>query len=219
MLRTLFSIVFILPVAALSLAQVRATTESGNKVLLFDNGTWQYEEKAVNTAEESAAITELIEVATIDVDSTKVFATEPEELFYLPSPRLVKYFGDKGGNIRCKLNCSNNLGIVKVHVRWEFPVSDGERYFGWFKEGSKMTFTMDDGQMIELFMGDESDVKRYESTNYSMISNASQPLTKMQIAVLCGQPIRKIEVGWKKNPEEYYVEIPRLLMDTLPTVL
>ena len=218
MLRTLVVIVFILALTRLSFAQVRATTESGNKVLLFENGTWQYEEKLVNTVEKSALTAGVVAVATIDVDSSKIFATELKDLFYLPSPRLVRYFGESGGHIRCKLSCSNSLGIVKVHFRWEFPVSDGDRYFGWFKEGSKVTFTMDDGQKVALVMGDESSLKRFEKTNYSKVSNASQPLNKTQIAALCAQPFRKMEVGWKKKPEEYDIELSRFLMDTLPTV-
>ena len=188
------------------------------KFLLFENGTWQYEEKLVNTVEKSALTAGVVAVATIDVDSSKIFATELKDLFYLPSPRLVRYFGESGGHIRCKLSCSNSLGIVKVHFRWEFPVSDGDRYFGWFKEGSKVTFTMDDGQKVALVMGDESSLKRFEKTNYSKVSNASQPLNKTQIAALCAQPFRKMEVGWKKKPEEYDIELSRFLMDTLPTV-
>jgi len=219
MLRTLIAIVVIHAFANLSFAQIRATTESGNKVLLFDNGTWQYEEQLINAAEKSTLTAKAVAVATLDVDSSKTFATDPEDLFFLPSPRLVRYFGESGGHIRCKLSCSNNLGIVKVHFMWEFPVSDGYRYFGSFKEGSKVTFTMDDGQKVELVMGDESSLRRLDNKNYSVISNASQPLTKTQIAALCAQPFRKMEVGWKKNPEEYDIELTRFLMDTLPTVL
>ena len=218
MLRTLVAIVFILAFTKLSFAQVRATTESGNKVLLFENGTWQYEEKLANAVEKSALTAGVAAVAIIDVDSSRTFATEPKDLFYLPSPRLVRYFGEAGGHIRCKLSCSNSLGIVKVHFMWEFPVSDGNRYFGSFKEGSKVTLKMDDGQEVELIMGAESSLKRLEKQNYSVISNASQPLTKTQIAALSAQPFRKMEVEWKKKPEEYDIELTRFLMDTLPTV-
>jgi hypothetical protein len=77
---------------------------------------------------------------------------------------------------------------------------------------------MDDGQKVELVMGDESSIKIFDKKNYSSISNASQPLTKTQIAALCAQPFRKMEVGWKKKPEEYDIELSRFLMDTLPTV-
>lgn len=218
MLRTLFLIVFILSFTKLSFAQVRATTESGNNVLLFDNGTWKYEEKLVNTEEKLAMTAGVVAVATIDIDSSRVIATEPKDLFYSPSPRLVRFFGESGGNIRCKLSCSNSLGIIKVHFRWGFPVSDGDRYFGLFKEGTKVTLTMDDGQKVALIMGDENSLKRFEKNNYSSISNTSQPLTKTQIAELSAQPFRKMEVGWKKKPEEYDVQKIRFLMDTLPTV-
>lgn len=224
MLRTLFFTVLIIAFANLSFAQVRATTESGNKVLLFDNGTWKYEEKSVNTAEESASTTEVAPVAsvaaiaTVEIDSSKSFATDSQNLFYQPSPRLVRYFGESGGNVRGKLSCSNSLGSVKIHFMFEFRVSDGDRYFGWLKEGSIVTFTMDDGQKLEVVLGDESDVKRFEKTNYSMIANASIPLTNSQLATLSGQPFSEIEVGWKKKPEAYDVDMPGLLMDLLPTV-
>ena len=217
MLRTLIVIIFLLSIIQLVVAQVRATTESGNKVLLFNDGTWQYEEKLVDS-EEQSALTAGANAATIDIDSSRVFATNPEDLFYLPSPRLVRFFGESGGHIRCKLSCSNSLGIVKVHFRWEFPVSDSYRYFGTFKEGSTVTFTMDDGQEVKLIMGDESSLKRYEKQNYSMITNASQPLTKAQIAALITQSLDEIEVGWKKKPEKYDLERSRLLVNTLPTV-
>ncbi len=218
MLRTLFLIVCILSFSKLSFAQVRATTESGNKVLLFDNGTWQYEEKLVNAVEKADVPVAVVVAATIVVDSSKTVATEPIDLLYLPSPRLVKYFGESGGYIRCKMSCSNSQGTVKILLMWEFPVLDGNRYFGMFKEGSLVTFTMEDGQKVEVIMGDENALDYYKSTNYSRISNATMPLTPTQIAALCAQPCRKMEVGWRKNPEEYDIESTHLLMDTLPTV-
>lgn len=211
MLRTLLLIVFIFACTNLSFAQVRATTESGNKVLLFDNGTWQYEEKSVMTAG-------VVATTSVNVDSSRVIATEPKDLFYLPSPRMVRFFGESGGNIRCKLSCSNSLGTVKIQFSWEFPVDDGNRYFGLFKEGSKVTLTMDDGQLVELVMGDENILKRFETRNYSMISNVSQPLTNKQLTALCAQPFVKMEVEWKKNPEKYDIEQSRFLMDVLPII-
>lgn len=218
MLRTLFLFVFLFAFTILSFAQIRATTESGNNVLLFNNGTWKYEEKHVTTGNETALTAGVLAAATIDIDSSKTFETEPKDLFYLPSPRLVKYFGESGGNIRCKLSCSNNLGVVKLHFKWEFPVSDGNRYFGKFDEGSIVTFTMDDREKVELVMGNESNLTIFEKNNYSMISNNSMPLTKTQIAALNAQPFRKMEVGWKKKSEDYDIELTRFLMDALPTV-
>lgn len=218
MRRTIFLMVIIPIFTNFSFAQVRATTESGNNVLLFDNGTWKYDEKTAIAGENSVVATAALTVATIDIDSSRETSTDPKELFYLPSPRLVKYFGESGGNIRCKLSCSNTLGVVKVHFSWEFPVSDGPRYFGWFRKGSKVTFAMDDGQMVELLMEIDSKIKRFEKHNYSAYFNTSVPLTKAQIELLSTQSIEKMEVEWKKKSETYDLEESLFLVNTLPTV-
>lgn len=199
-----------------SFAQIRATTESGNKVLLFDNGTWKYEERVAEAAEPEVVTATL--ATTIAVDSARTYQTEPEDLFYLPSPRLVRYFGEARGRIRCKLSCSNNLGAVKLHFSWEFPVVDGNRYFGWLKKGSRVTFTMEDGQEVDVFMENDGDLKRLDKQNYSVLSNNSVPLTQEQLAALTAQPLRKMEVEWKKKPEAYEIAQSRFLIETLPTV-
>lgn len=200
----------------LSFAQIRATTERGNKVLLYDNGTWKYEEKVAKAAEPEV-VTATIATGIV-VDSARTYQSEPEDLFYLPSPRLVKYFGEARGRIRCKLSCSNNQGSIKLDFMWEFPVVDGNRYFGWLKEGSRVTFTMEDGQEVDVLMGNDGDLKRLEKQNYSVLSNSSIPLTQAQLIALTAQPFRKMEVGWKKNPEEYEIALSRFLMEALPTV-
>ena len=219
MLRSLLVILFSLIIVIQTNAQVRATTESGNKVLLFDNGTWQYEEKTVTSDQNTApAATAVVAATTIEIDTSRIVETEPTDLFYEPSTRLDRYFGDDASNIRCKLSCSNNLGVVKIHFIWEFPVNDGNRYFGWF-EKTQVIFTMMDGKEVSVVSGDKSSIKRYERNNYSTISNTSLPLTIDQIAALSAQPVRKIAVEWKKKSESYEVENTRFLINTLPEVL
>ena len=77
---------------------------------------------------------------------------------------------------------------------------------------------MDNGQKVDLIMGSESSFKAYEKNNYSMISNTSQPLTNMQLSVLRAQTLDKMEVEWKKKPEEYYIDQSNFLIEILPTV-
>ena len=219
MLRTLLVTLFSLIVAIQTTAQVRATTESGNKVLLFDDGTWRYEEKSIASDQNTAPVAPaVVAAAAVAIDTSKVAEAQPSDLFFLPSPRLERYFGDKAGNIRCKLGCSNNQGVVKIHFIWEFPVSDGNRYFGWFKE-TNVIITMMDGQELTLVSSDESSIKRYEKSNYSAISNTSLALSSEQIAILSSQPIRKMEVDWRKKPETYNFDQSRLLMEALKEVL
>jgi hypothetical protein len=67
-------------------------------------------------------------------------------------------------------------------------------------------------------MGGKSDVKRLEKHNFSVITNGTYPLTIEQLAALTAQPIRKMEVDWKKKSEEYDFDNSSVLMDMLPVV-
>ncbi len=214
----LFLIVLLLASFQLSIAQIRATTESGNKVLLFDDGTWQYEEKVVAKVEKKAFKDGVVVATPVKVNATKDTSTELKELFYLASPRMQKYFGEKG-NIRCKLSCSNTLGAVQIRFMWEIPVDDGTRYFGSFKAGTKVTIHMVDGQKLDLLIGEENDIEYNDKYNYTTIYGTSEPLTNEQVAMLNAQPFRKIEVDWRKKPESYDVELSRYFMETLPIIL
>lgn len=220
----LSSLLTMLLLTQLCFAQVRATTESGNKVLLFDDGTWKYEEKKVTsdnketTVEKEVALVAPIVLATIAIDSTKEFETETTELFNIPSTRLAKYFGEEKGKIRCKLSCSNNKGEIRIHYIWEVPVGDGVRYFGSCRAGTKMTFYMKDGQKIDLFVGEDSNIKAMEKYNFTAIYGATKALTNEELVALTSQPFRKIEVDWKKKPEDYEIELSKYFMETLPTV-
>lgn len=200
----------------ITIAQVRATTEDGRKVLLLDNGTWKYEDLTDNTPV-VAAVTVL--APAIAVDSSRETTTDPEDLIYTSSPRLVRFFGESGSNIRCKVSASNTQGTIKLKFIWEFPVADANRYFGAFKEGTKVVFTMTNDQQLEIVMGDENENKRLEKHNYAVISNNSFPLTAEQLTVLSTKSISKIEVDWKKNTEEYSIEKMLLVQEMLSEIL
>jgi hypothetical protein len=205
---------FLICFAQLSFGQMRLTTESGNKVLLY----WKYED-STHIVNEKVAVVALPPVAnTITIDSTKVITTDFEELFYLPSSTLVKYFGEKGARIRCKLSCSNKSGIVQVHFMWEIPVADGNKYYGLIKEGNSVTFEMVDGKSLALTMGQENDFKSITKHNFSTLSGTTIPLTGEQITILTSQPFRKLTVEWKKNSEEYNLGRSDYFVETLPEI-
>lgn len=205
----------------ISFAQVRATTESGNKVLLFDNGTWKYEEKTVATANEQVAVAIVAApalVTAVEVDATREVTTQLAKVFYTPSQRLARYFGEVKGQVRCKLGCENSKGVIKVNYMWEMAVGDGNRYFGYFKAGSKLIFHLQNGENVELAVGDDSTSKSRESHNFTAISGATQPLSKAQMAALLASPVRKLEVEWKKKAEVYELDYSRYFIENLPEV-
>lgn len=213
----LLLLVAVLFISEYTFAQVRATTESGNKVLLFDNGTWKYEEKSIAPVEETKAVVAAPIVFTA-VDSTREITTSYTELFYLTSPRLERFFGEEKGKIRCRLSCSNTKGVVSINYLWEIPVGDGTRYFGWLKSGSKLIFHLQDGQKVELFVADDSGIKANEKYNYSSISGSTKALSQTQLAALMLNAALKLEVEWKKKNEEYNLDFSNYFQENLPKV-
>lgn len=214
-------LVAVLTFSQLTFAQVRATTESGNKVLLFDDGTWKYEEKTVNAQAKEVVAKPVVAtpaVAAIEVDATREITTKSAEFFYMPSKRLARYFGEEKGKMRCKLGCENTKGVIKVNYMWEIPVGDGNRYFGAFKTGSKLTFHLQNGEKVELLVGEDSEINTRAEYNFTAISGTTQPLSQTQIVALLASPVRKLEVGWKKKPEEYELPFSRYFIENLPTV-
>lgn len=218
-----FVLIFALVVLSqLSFAQVRATTESGNKVLLFDNGTWKYEEKSVSSTSEKTIVDPIVSpvvVPEVEIDTNREIIQPFTEFFYIPSARLVHFFGDEQGRIRCKLSCENKKGEVKINYMWEMPVGDGGRYFGYFKAGSKLTFHLQNGEEIELVAGEDSKIKARAEYNFTAITGFTQTLSQTQIAALLASPIRRLVVEWKKKPEVYELDYSRYFIENLPKIL
>ena len=205
--------------AQLSGAQVRATTESGNKVLLFDDGTWKYEEKKIASSASSTTVPVAGNaIAKVEVDETKDIKSEEEIVLYRQSARLVRYFGEEKGKIRCKLSCSNKLGAIRIHYHWDIPVGDAQRYYGFMKRGTKLTFHMADGKKVNIAVAGDSKVVGSEKYNKSSISGMTEVLTREQLTALIAQTVDKLEVDWKKKSEKYEFENPNYFMVTLPTV-
>lgn len=203
-------------------AQVRATTESGNKVILFDNGTWKYEEKTVTQATQTqvavAAIGVPVKVQTLAIDSSRQYETESTEIFYQTSKTLERYFGEEKGRIRGRLSCVNNSGDIQIRYVWEIPVGDGQRYVGQFKAGSKITVHLMDGEKVELQVGEDSKLEPRPKYNFTAISGLTKALTNEQLVALTGQPYRQLEVEWKKKTDLFEVEPSNYFIDNLPRV-
>ena len=202
--------------AQISYAQIRATTESGNKVLLFDDGTWRYDENEVRSVPLTEPVTKQ-DVLT-EVDVTKDAETEATTIFYMQSPRLVRYFGEEKARIRCKLSCSNQKGDIRIHYHWDIQIGDGQRYFGFLRSGSSFTFHMLDGQKVLVGVGEDSKVEAIEKYNKTGISGFTQVLSPEQLSALLAQPVDKMEVDWKKKAETYELDKPNYFMETLPSV-
>lgn len=221
-MRRLFVLVSLIFFTQLSFAQVRATTESGNKVILFDNGTWKYEEKTITQDSQTetalAVISAPVNAESIKIDSSRQYETESTEIFNQTSKTLERYFGEEKGKIRGRLSCVNNTGDIQVRYVWEIPVGDGQRYVGQFKAGSKITVHLMDGEKVEMQVGEDSKVEPRPKYNFTAISGLTKALTNEQLVALTGQPFRKLEVEWKKKIDLFEVEPSNYFIENLPAV-
>ncbi|WP_297087717.1 hypothetical protein [uncultured Draconibacterium sp.] len=200
-------------------SQVRATTESGNKVLLFDDGTWKYEEKKLTSSvTEIAAVSPEIQ-PVLKIDSLKELSTEETELFYAESKRLSRYFGEEQGRIRCKVKCVNHLGELKILYHFDIRVADGERYFGYLKKGTKITLHLLEGQQLEFYTSVDVEIEGMDQYNLTKMFGVATLLSAEQVQILTVNPVLKMEIDWKKKSELYELNDSKFFIKTLPQIL
>jgi len=211
-------------------AQIRATTAAGNKVLLFPNGTWKYDEGQTtidtlpnpNPQPQQAAVAPTPAAApaswSMKIDSSRVDSTLKEQIINVSSPRLARFFGEEKGRMRCSAECVNEKGVISIRLEWAAAVGDANRYFGFMRDVKDVTFLLANGQ--ELKFQYNPGFKEHFFDNYNIsYYNGSVTLTKNDIGSLLSSPVVRIDMNWKKAPEEYEVKNTRYFMNNLPKVL
>jgi hypothetical protein len=211
-------------------AQIRATTAAGNKVLLFPNGTWKYDEGQLtkdtlpnqNPQPQQAAVAPAPAAAaaswSMKIDSGRVDSTLKEQIINVSSPRLARFFGEEKGRMRCSAECANEHGVISIRLEWAAAVGDANRYFGFMKDVKDVTFVLGSGQ--ELKFQYNPDFRDHFFSNYNIsYYYGSVTLTKNDIGALLSSPVVRIDMDWKKSPEEYEVKNTQYFMNNLPKVL
>lgn len=210
-------------------AQIRATTASGNKVLLFPNGTWKYDEGQLvkdtlpNPATQSqAAVASEATPApaswSMKIDSSRVDSTLKEQIIDVSSPRLARFFGEAKGRMRCSAECVNNKGVISIRLDWAAAVGDANRYFGYMEDVKGVTFLLANGQVLKFQYNPGYNEHFFDNYNISYYSG-SITLTRNDIGALLTSPVIRIDMDWKKAPEEYDVKDTQYFINQLPNIL
>ncbi|MCU4177513.1 hypothetical protein [Carboxylicivirga sp. N1Y90] len=202
-------------------AQEKAVTESGKTVILFDNGTWQYEEalkQAVSKLEDTTAPLSAAAVSTLAIDNTVDKKSERSELFYEVSPKMAKYFGDEKGKNRCFVTCFNNKGDVSIKFEINIPVGDGNRYFGLSLKERVITLELTNGNSLPLSITESVEEKFLDKYNQSFFIGAAK-LSKEEVAQLLASPIEEVHIDWKKNPETYDTQRTKIIQEAIKEVI
>ncbi|WP_372645157.1 hypothetical protein [Ancylomarina sp.] len=218
MTRIFLFILFFVGVGMSSLAQQIAKTNSGRVVVLFDNGTWKYVgDKADDKGKTmTAAITAKVKVINAKVE-LKDAETEKLNFIKGPSAKLLKYFKHKN-IVNADFNLVSKDGKVSLMIDWKVMTAEAFAYFGYIKEGSKISLELMGGKVVDLIYTEEFEPKEYEKYGFSTYKTQLN-LSLEQIALLQSNIVTKATMTWTKRSEEYKITNPAYFVNELPKLM
>ncbi len=203
-MKQLFLLIALFTIATTAKSQtVKAITQHGETVVLFENGTWQYE-KAIDNSVVQVSTTKAINniSATGHTDTNKVATSEKAELFNAVSKKLSRFFGEKKGRVRCSATATNNKGEISLNFEFMMPLGDANRYFGYSALDRKVSFMLSDGTVLNHVFNKNIEEKFIEKWNISYYK-ASIVINNDDIIKLLKNNTLRMKVDWKKAEEEY----------------
>ncbi len=155
-MRSVFLAFFALS-SLLSYGQTEATTTNGKQVILYNDGTWEYKQE----------IKQIENIGSNNLALDKSIEGNLEELYFATSERLDRFFGHPQNKIRGKAQCFIDKGQAKLGFTWEVYLGDGNRYFGYLKEGTPLSLKLKQIDIIPLTLDEniQTDVReKYKVT-------------------------------------------------------
>jgi len=218
MTRIFLFILFFVGLGMISHAQQIAKTNSGRVVVLFDNGTWKYVDDEASDKNQST-VDAVTEKATVINAKIELKDAETEKLNFLngPSAKLKKYFKHKN-IVNADLQMVSKGGIVNLLIDWKVMTGEGYSYFGYVKNGSKISLELMGGQVVDLIYTEEFDPKEYEKYGFSTYKTQLS-LSMEQMFLLQSNIITKATMSWSKRSEEYKISNPAYFVTEIPKLL
>ncbi|MDE5424078.1 hypothetical protein L3073_17830 [Ancylomarina sp. DW003] len=218
MSRIFLFILFFVGVGMTIQAQQIAKTNSGRVVVLFDNGTWKYVDEKPNVKTEVApqVVSEKVHVINSKIE-LKDAETEKKNFLNGPSAKLKKYFKHKN-IVNADLQLVSKAGVVSLMIDWKVMTGEAYSYFGYIKEGGKLSLELMGGEVIDLVYTEECEPKEYEKYGFSTYKSHLN-LSLEQIAALQSNIITKASMTWSKRTEEYKISNPAYFVTELPKLL
>jgi len=218
MTRIFLFILFFVGLGMISHAQQIAKTNSGRVVVLFDNGTWKYVDDQASDKTQST-VDAVSEKATVINAKIELKDAETEKLNFLngPSAKLKKYFKHKN-IVNADLSLVSKNGKVNLLIDWKVMTGEGYSYFGYVKNGSKISLELMGGQVVDLIYTEEFDPKEYEKYGFSTYKTQLN-LSMEQVRLLQSNIITKATMSWSKRSEEYKISNPAYFVTEIPKLL
>lgn len=195
-------------------AQKKIRTPEGQTVLLFDNGTWKYEE----IKKEPKAVAPLkskkeLEKALVFRDSQLEYKTVIEGV----STKLAKFSKTKN-QVKSEFQIVSKNGKVILKTNWKIMDAEGFRFFGFITKKSKMVFTLSNGDLVELQYNRNFEPKEYPKYKFTTYS-AELEISQEQIRKLQKGYLQKVDMVWSRRTESYLIFNPDYFINELPKII
>ncbi|NOU62058.1 hypothetical protein [Marinifilum caeruleilacunae] len=195
-------------------AQMRLKAPDGRIVLLFDNGTWKYEEvkKAEIPKAEIKADAEIAKPILL-----KSAELESQTVIKGVSEKLSK-FSDTKNVVKCDFQLLSDGEKVLLKTNWKIMDEEGFRFFGFITKKSKIDFELSNGESISLQYAADFEPKEYPNYGFT-IFKSELVLNQDQIRALQKAYITKSTMQWSRRTEEYAIYNPDYFIRELPKIL
>ncbi len=180
---------FFLGFSFISFSQIKAVTEAGKNVILNEDGTWEWVKEAKKDV-------------VLDISEGRNAVSDRCENYFTVSKRLDRFFSNPKNQIRGSSVCVLENGTPKIKFLWEVYLGDGNRYFGYLKEGAKVDLITTSGEKIELTLSEDVKTDIRETYNVTLFSGTAT-LSQDQLSAILTNSVKSVEVFWKKNSEIY----------------
>lgn len=195
-------------------AQIKLRTPEGKVVLLFDNGTWKYEEvkKEIVPVVKNKEVIEISKpISTINTELTSQMVIKGV------SAKLNK-FSKINNTVKSDFQLISKDGEVKLITNWKVMNDQGFRIFGYISKKSKIIFSLSNGEKIELQYTKDFAPKEYPKYKFTTYS-AELNMNDEQIRQLQKAYIQEVEMHWSRRIESYTIYNPDYFMKELPKMI
>lgn len=199
---------------------IKAITQHGETVVLFENGTWKYEKElqdSITSAKTPIPVT-VLSLPPTTIDNNKEVTSDKTTLFNAVSNKLARFFGEEKGRIRCSVSATNSKGEIAVNFEFIMPVGDANRYFGDSSADCPISLVLANGTVLNSTFTKNIEEKFDEKWNVSCYK-ASIVLTTNEVNQLLQSNAVRLSVNWKKTKEDYTIEQPGAIKEILGKII
>jgi len=212
----LIVIFLLIPLSQLD-AQIRLRTPEGKFVLLFDNGTWKYEEAKKDVVETNNVVLIQVKEDIAKAVNFKAASLDAQTVIKGISAKLSK-FSKTQNVVKCDFALVSTKKKVILHTNWKIMDGEGFRFFGYITKKSKMELELSNGESIILQYQQDFAPKEYPQYGFSTFT-AELELSKEQIQKLQAAYLQKVNMYWSRRVESYDIFNPDYFIKALPEII